>query len=69
VTIKAACIIRDTVKVIGTEQLLPAAAGIFYDDLKNPGKGVAGHTMNVCRQNHIPVFDQRTWFSWLEEQQ
>lgn len=66
-TIKAAYIIRDTVKVIGTDEIKPAAFGIFYDDLQNPCTGGTGHTMSICRQNKIPVIDQNTWFKWLEE--
>jgi len=66
-TIKAAYIIRDTIKVIGTEEISPATFGIFYDDLNNPKAGGTGHTMNVCEQNNIPVIDQRIWFNWLKE--
>lgn len=66
-TIKAAYIIRDTIKAIGTAQIKPATFGIFYDDLKNPKKGGTGHTMNVCEQNSIPVIDQNIWFNWLDE--
>ena len=64
-SIKAAYIIRDTVKAIGAEGIKPATFGIFYDDLANPKEGGTGHTMNVCEQNHIPVIDQRTWENWL----
>jgi hypothetical protein len=66
-TIKAAYIIRDTIKAIGTSQIKPATFGIFYDDLNNPKIGGTGHTMNVCEQNNIPVIDQSTWFNWLDE--
>ncbi len=65
-TMKAAYIIRDTIKVIGTETVKPATFGIFYDDLDNPKSGGTGHTMNVCEQNGIPVIDQSVWFGWLE---
>jgi len=64
-TIKAAYIIRDTIKAIGTDGVSPASFGIFYDDLENPMCGGTGHTMNVCEQNNIPIIDQRIWFSWL----
>ena len=64
-TIKAAYIIRDTVKVIGTSTIKPANFGIFYDDLKAPQTGGTGHTMNICKLNQIPLIDQRTWFNWL----
>ncbi len=67
VSVKAAYILRDTIKVIGTDQIRPASFGIFYDDLKNPGRGGTGHTMNVCDQNNIPVIDQRVWFHWLNK--
>lgn len=64
-TIKAAYIIRDTVKVIGTSTIKPANFGIFYDDLNAPQTGGTGHTMNICKLNQIPLIDQRTWFNWL----
>lgn len=66
-TIKAAYIIRDTIKAIGTAEIKPATFGIFYDDLSNPKTGGTGHTMNVCEQNNIPIIDQRIWFKWLTE--
>lgn len=65
--IKAAYIIRDTVKALGAEGVQPATFGIFYDDLQNPESGGTGHTMRVCRMNNIPIIDQRTWFEWVEE--
>ena len=64
-TIKAAYIIRDTVKAIGTQRIQPATFGIFYDDLENEETGGTGHTMNVCKQNNIPFINQKTWFTWL----
>lgn len=66
-SIKAAYIIRDTVKAIGTEDIKPATFGIFYDDLDAPRSGGTGHTMNVCEQNNIPVIDQTVWFKWLTD--
>jgi hypothetical protein len=66
-TIKAAYIIRDTIKAIGTDDIKPATFGIFYDDLDNPILGGTGHTMNVCKQNNIPIIDQKIWFKWLTE--
>lgn len=64
---KAAYIIRDTVKVIGSaaSNIKPAVFGIFYDDLNNPGVGGTGHTMNICRHNNVPFIDQRIWFDWV----
>jgi hypothetical protein len=29
--------------------------------------GGTGHTMNVCKQNNIPIVDQKIWFTWLKE--
>ena len=66
-TIKAAYIIRDTIKAIGTNEIKPATFGIFYDDLDNPKTGGTGHTMNICEQNNIPIIDQNIWFKWLAE--
>ena len=66
-TIKAAYILRDTIKVMGADEIKPATFGIFYDDLGDPGKGGTGHTMNVCSQMNIPFVDQKEWFGWVEE--
>jgi hypothetical protein len=65
-SIKAAYIIRDTIKAVGTAEIAPASFGIFYDDLTNPQTGGTGHTMHVCAQENIPFLDQRVWFGWLE---
>ena len=64
-TIKAAYILRDTIKVIGTKAIAPATVGIFYDDLVSPRSGGTGHTMNICDNNQVPVLNQEVWFSWL----
>jgi len=64
-SIKAAYILRDTVKVIGAADIKPASFAIFYDNLQNPMTGGTGHTMNVCKQNRIEFIDQNTWFKWL----
>jgi len=66
-SIKAAYIIRDTIKALGTDEVKPATFGIFYDDLDKPKEGGTGHTMKVCEQNNIPIIDQKTWFKWLTE--
>jgi hypothetical protein len=64
-SIKAAYILRDTIKVIGTKAIPPATFGIFYDDLNHPQTGGTGHTMEVCAQNNIPLIDQRVWMEWV----
>jgi hypothetical protein len=66
-SIKAAYIIRDTIKAIGTDTIKRATFGIFYDDLANPKEGGTGHTMTVCEKNNIPIIDQQVWFNWLKE--
>ena len=66
-SMKAAYIIRDTIKAIGTDDIAPATFGIFYDDLDQPMSGGTGHTMKICMQNEIPIVDQTTWFNWLGE--
>ncbi len=64
-SIKAAYIIRDTVKAIGTTDISPANFGIFYDDLSHPMQGGTGHTMDVCQKNDIPIINQTVWLEWL----
>lgn len=66
ITIKAAYLLRDTIKVIGTRSgIAKATFALFYDDLKNPGQGGTGHTMKVCRNNAVPFADQQVWMGWL----
>lgn len=65
-TLKVSYLIRDTIKVIGTQKVIPASYGIFYDDLERPGTGGTGYTMNICKQNKIPFINQSVWFKWLQ---
>jgi hypothetical protein len=65
-SIKAAYIIRDTVKVTGTNSgVLPANFAFFYDDLNNPKTGGTGHTIAVCNANKVPYLTQENWEKWL----
>ncbi|HKR06472.1 MAG TPA: hypothetical protein VJY62_17695 [Bacteroidia bacterium] len=66
-TMKAAYIIRDTIKVTGTSTIKPANFALFYDDLKNPKSGGTGHTMSICGMNNVDYVDQETWMKWLNE--
>jgi hypothetical protein len=66
-SIKAAYIIRDTIKAIGTNEIRPATIGVFYDDLTAPKQGGTGHTMMICENNNIPIINQEVWFAWLHE--
>lgn len=64
-SLKAAYIIRDTVKVTGTSEILPATFAFFYDDLENPKQGGTGHTIEVCEMNNVPYFTQNVWMKWI----
>ncbi|MFV5701195.1 hypothetical protein ACM55F_04915 [Flavobacterium sp. XS2P12] len=65
-SIKAAYIIRDTVKVTGTNSGVPPANfAFFYDDLVNPKTGGTGHTMDVCDMNKVPYLTQEDWANWI----
>jgi len=64
-SIKAAYILRDTVKVLGADEIRPTSFGIFYDDLNNPKEGGTGHTIRVCENCNIPYVNQKTWLTWL----
>ncbi|MEZ4915354.1 MAG: hypothetical protein R2836_00015 [Chitinophagales bacterium] len=65
-TIKAAYIIRDTIKAIGTKKIPPTTFAIFYDDLQNPNQGGTGHTIEICKLNKIPFINQTVWFNWIK---
>lgn len=67
-TMKAAYILRDTVKVNGTRSgISPASVALFYDDLSNPMQGGTGHTISVCKNLLVPYCDQQIWMQWLVE--
>jgi hypothetical protein len=65
--VKAAYLIRDTVKVLGVPEanLPPVTAALFYDDLDNPKSGGTGHTIRVCKDADIPWSNQTEWMGWL----
>jgi hypothetical protein len=66
ITIKAAYLLRDTVKVTGTKSGIPKATfAIFYDDLENPLQGGTGHTIKVCMNNGVPFINQSVWKLWI----
>ncbi len=60
----AQLILRDTLKVTGTDDMPPPIAGIFYVNAADPDRGGTGHTMRVCRARGVPVIDQFTWLEW-----
>ncbi|MCC5920612.1 MAG: hypothetical protein LAT68_10835 [Cyclobacteriaceae bacterium] len=65
-SIRAAYLIRDTVKALGARDLPRTTVGLFYDDQEKPKSGGTGHTMVVCENNGIPYFDQRVWEKWID---
>jgi hypothetical protein len=66
-SIKAAYIIRDTIKVTGTNSgVVPTTFAFFYDDEQNPKTGGTGHTMEICELNKVPYLTQKVWMEWLK---
>ncbi|MDZ7740213.1 MAG: hypothetical protein U5Q03_00170 [Bacteroidota bacterium] len=57
-TIKATSIIRDTIKVLGTKNIILASFAIFYDDQNCKIQGGTEHTMRIFMENQIPFIDQ-----------
>lgn len=60
----AQLILRDTLKVTGTDLMPPPVVGIFYVHAAAPERGGTGHTMRVCRARGVPVIDQFHWLEW-----
>ena len=60
----AQLILRDTLKVTGTDEMPPPVAGIFYVHASDPDRGGTGHTMRVCRAQGVPVINQFHWLEW-----
>lgn len=66
---KAAYLIRDTVKVMGSETptLGKATFGIFYVTPSDPMKGGTGHTIRVCHILGVPIAFQNEWMQWAQK--
>lgn len=64
--IKASYIIRDTLLVIGGNNIPPTDAVLYYDNLLKPLEGGTGHTIKMCMAHNIPVFNQRIWKNWVD---
>lgn len=60
----AQLILRDTLKVTGSDEMSPPAVGIFYVHAADPDRGGTGHTMRVCRTRGVPVINQFEWHEW-----
>ena len=65
-TSKATYLLRDTLKVTGSEALglAPAALGIFFVNDADPTGGGTGHTIRVCEVLGVPAITQAEWGSW-----
>lgn len=71
---QAACLIRDTMKVVGrpksTSQdhlaLPPPIAALFWIDPAHPNAGGTGHTIRTCQLHDVPVIFQNHWGKWME---
>ncbi len=70
---QAACLIRDTLKVVGMPDssstarhaLPPPIAALFWIDPAAPEAGGTGHTIRTCRLHGVSVVFQSHWESWL----
>jgi hypothetical protein len=63
---KAAYLLRDTLKVVGSLEagLAPAVVGLFYVNEADPFSGGTGHTLRVCLAREVPVVFQTRWRTW-----
>lgn len=66
IIVKAAYILRDTLMVLGNQEIPPVNFGFIYDDLLNPKEGGTGHTMHVCENKNIAFCNQSIWFDWIQ---
>lgn len=58
-------LLRDTLKVLGSNTLQPANAALFFIDEADPMAGGTGHTIRVCQSLKLPIHFQSTWNQWL----
>ena len=65
-TSKATYLLRDTLKVVGSDalDLTPAALGVFFVNESDPTRGGTGHTIRVCAVQGVPVAEQSEWKNW-----
>lgn len=64
---QAACLIRDTMKVMGySETFGKPICAFFYVDFSDPMAGGTGHTIRVCKQEKVPFAFQDSWGIWEE---
>jgi hypothetical protein len=66
-SIKAAYLLRDTVKVLGDgKEFSPAGFAFFYTASEDPFSGGTGHTVKVCQRNNVQWINQSVWMSWVK---
>jgi len=65
---KAVYLMRDALKVVGSEELglSRATAGLFYVNDDDPLGGGTGHTIRVCLNQRVPVVSQGVWRHWID---
>jgi hypothetical protein len=63
---KAQYLLRDALKVTGSEQLKfkPATIGLFYLNSTKKTGGGTGHTIRVCKLLDVPAVLQNEWMDW-----
>lgn len=63
---KAQYLLRDALKVLGSENLnfKPATIGLFYLNSKKKTSGGTGHTIRVCERQNISAVLQTNWLNW-----
>lgn len=64
---KTQFLLRDALKVCGSETLNMSRAdiGCFYVNSDKRGVGGTGHTIRVCQLLKVPVIEQTEWLRWL----
>jgi hypothetical protein len=60
----AQLLLRDTLKVTGSEAFQKPVAGVFFVHAPDPDRGGTGHTIRVCRRQGVPVITQFDWLGW-----
>lgn len=57
--------LRNTLLVLGADQLQKATCCIYYDDLEKSLNGGTGYTVKLCQELQINSFNQTQWMRWL----
>ena len=60
----AQLLLRDTLKVLGSDLVDRPVAALFFVHAADPDRGGTGHTIRVCRAHGVPVSDQSQWLKW-----